>query len=227
MKTPKMFTHEQFIAAVAKTVIASVKDKAEREKLNNIKLVYGAGPDGVRGVTYYNRWQNGNPEAHPFVEISAFNQESVVQIVGTTIHELAHVLAGWGAGHGPDWHKACERLGLLKMLAGGTDYAWDVNFDPKLAAKLQKLPQPTDGQPKSLASVFAGLNPGAPAPLFKLKPCGAGIGTKGGKSRGKGSGSRLRLFECECVPAVKVRLARDSFDATCNCCTTNFHFVAR
>jgi hypothetical protein len=217
---PRKITHEAFIAKVAKIAISQLKNKSERDLLNNIKLVYGAGPDGVRGVTYYSRWQNGDPEAHPFVEISAFNQESPVQIMGTTIHELGHVLAGWGAGHGPKWHEACKKLGLVNILAGGTEYDLDKHFEPKIRAKLQKLEIPNDGQPKSLAAQFA--VPGAPAMVFKLKPCGAGIGTKGGKSRGKGSGSRLRLFECECEPPIKVRLARDEFNATCNCCHHGF-----
>jgi hypothetical protein len=34
------------------------------------------------------------------------------------------------------------------------------------------------------------------------QPCSAGVGTRGGVSRGKGSGSRLRLrlWECACSP---------------------------
>jgi hypothetical protein len=30
----------------------------------------------------------------------------------TVVHELGHVLAGCGRGHGVDWFKACERLGI-------------------------------------------------------------------------------------------------------------------
>ena len=30
--------------------------------------------------------------------------------------------------------------------------------------------------------------------------------------------TRLRLWECRCEPPVKVRVARDEFDATCNAC---------
>ena len=55
------------------------------------------------------------------------------------------------------------------------------------------------------------------------RPCSAGIGTKGGRSRGKGSGSRMRLWECECTPKpVKVRVASDDFHATCDLCHASF-----
>ena len=38
----------------------------------------------------------------------------------------------------------------------------------------------------------------------------------------KRPGSRLRLFECECEPPVKVRVARDEFRATCDDCQASF-----
>jgi hypothetical protein len=34
--------------------------------------------------------------------------------------------------------------------------------------------------------------------------------------------TRLRLYQCECDPPVKVRVARDDFDATCNICESPF-----
>jgi hypothetical protein len=49
-----------------------------------------------------------------------------------------------------------------------------------------------------------------------------GVGTKGGKSRGKGSGSRLRLWQCECERPVKVRVASDDFRAHCDECGAAF-----
>lgn len=217
-------THEQFIAAVAQLAMAGLAP-TERAKLDGIKLVYGAGPAGVRGVTYYNRWKGAGTDTsvRPFVEISAFTQESWLQIAGTTIHELGHVLAGWEAGHGPDWHKACEALGLRKIKAGGTAYKF-ANFQPALREAIAALPRPDDGAPVAnlLGAGFAGaFGPRGGA----LKGCQAGIGTRGGKSRGAGSGSRLRLFECDCPAPVKVRVARDEFHAHCDTCTHAFHFV--
>ena len=51
---------------------------------------------GLRGVTIYSRWANGHGphDPDPFVEICAAGEESIVQLAGTTIHELAHVVLG-------------------------------------------------------------------------------------------------------------------------------------
>jgi hypothetical protein len=204
-------THEEYIGAIAGVAAAQLA-AAESDKVRAIKLCYGAGPSGIRGVTYYNRW-SAVSGAVPFVEISAFNQESVCQVAGTVLHELAHVLAGFGAGHGYQWKDACERLGLRRVKAAGTSYVW-ANFAPRLRESILSLPMPKDGTPIGL-TLPNGMRP-------MLKTCGAGVGTRGGKSRGVGSGSRLRLFQCECIPPVKVRVARDLFDANCNCCGEGF-----
>lgn len=206
-------THEEFVQAVADIAAAKLASQ-EQEKIRAIKLVYGAGPDGVRGVTYYQRWQAASATV-PFVALNALHQESVVQLCGTTLHELGHVLAGWQAGHGKDWHLACDRLGLRRVRAAGTCYSW-AHFAPDIREAIVRLPAPVDGKPQPLAFAY-------PGGKFKLKPCGAGVGTRGGKTRGVGSGSRLRLFHCECVPPVKVRVAREEFHATCDCCSMHFH----
>lgn len=213
-----MRTHEDYIRDVAAFVVMHADlNPSEADMLAGIKLVYGSGPTGTRGVTFYGRWKAGEIE-RPFVEISAFGQESIVQLTGTTIHELGHVLAGWSAGHGREWHIACERLGLLNVLAAGTDYTWD-NFAPWVSRYARSIAPPDEGEPvKSLATrmpTYFGT-----ASTVRLKGCQAGIGTRGGKSRGVGSGSRLRLFQCACHGKgkqldrpVKVRIAADEFDA--------------
>jgi hypothetical protein len=43
----------------------------------------------------------------------------------------------------------------------------------------------------------------------------------------KAPGSRLRLYECSCDPPVKVRVASNEFDATCNRCESNFTLVEK
>ncbi len=45
--------------------------------------------------------------------------------------------------------------------------------------------------------------------------------------KAKAAGSRLRLYECACEPPVKVRVASDDFDATCNRCETLFTKVEK
>ena len=217
----KQQTHETYVREVARLAIKLAVDltPTERASLSAIKLVYGAGPGGARGITYFSRWKAGD-ETVPFVEVCALGQESMVQVCGTTVHELGHVLAGWSAGHSKVWHDACSRLGLNDIKAAGTDYSWD-NFEPRLRAKLEALPLPVDGAPQSLAAMAAKLLPLAKTGArMTLKPCSAGIGTKGGTSRGPGSGSRLRLWQCSC--GQKIRAATDELDAMHNPCGTRF-----
>lgn len=202
-------THEEFVHAVRKVVAPRVADAGARERLLAAKLVYGSGPNGVRGVTFFGAWQNG--ETQDFLEITAIGEESYVQLAGTTIHELAHSLAGWSAGHSADWKAAAAVLGLQAAQAAGQHYT-PADFEPSVWAAIEALPHPTDGQPSFQRS---GRVPAKP------KPCPMGIGTRGGKSRGAGSGSRLRLWVCGCpegTPGRKVRVASDDWDATCNRC---------
>jgi hypothetical protein len=208
-----MCTHEHFIQNVQALAVRRVPEA--RDKLESIKLVYGAGQAGLRGVTYYRRWANGGDEPAPFVEVCALGQENWIQLAGTTLHELAHVLAGFDAGHGPQWKAACETLGLRRARAAGHTYRL-AGFSPDIRFALATMPKPDDGAPVAgLAGL--GIN------LTKIKPCGAGIGTRGGQSRGAGSGSRLRRFVCDCEPPVIVRVARDVFEAHCDCCNGAFH----
>lgn len=198
-----MQTHEAFIAAVAQAAIARIPSAEARKRLSAIKLVYGSGPQGTRGVTFFGRWVlgTGQEEPAPFVEVSAFGQSSVCQLAGTTIHELAHVLAGPMAGHGPAWKAACEALGLRCVKAAGTHYHWAC-FAPDLRFAVASFPVPNDGAPvSSLGALGVG----------NVKACTMGIGTRGGRSRGKGAGSRYRLWSCPC--GVKARVASDTFAA--------------
>lgn len=206
------YTHEQYIQAVREIAVKRLNEE-ERAAVMDAKLVYGAGSKATRGVTYFGCWKNGHD--HAFAEICAFGEDSPIQVAGTTLHELAHVLAGMGHGHGKGWLEACERLGLSFVRAAGTRYSLAC-FAPDIREAIAALPKPTDGSPQP----FGGVGPNGKAINFKLRPCSAGIGTKGGKSRGAGSGSRLRKFTCDC--GVIARVGRDEFDATCNKCGTAF-----
>jgi hypothetical protein len=207
-------THEAFIQAVRAAVVSRVNDPVIRERLSSAKLVYGAGPLGVRGRCVFGAWSNG--ESHDFLEIAALGEESYVQLAGTTIHELAHCLAGATAGHGKLWKLAAQALGLATVEAGGQDYQPD-HFAAEVWAMVEALPHPSDGKPS-----FPSMATGRPV---RRRPCPLGIGTRGGKSRGTGSGSRLRLYVCGCPEGTsgrKVRVASDDFDARCNRCNERF-----
>lgn len=214
-------THEQYVADVRTAAVAwatarGTIDGAEAQRLMAAKLVYGIGDGRYRGVCHFQAWANGIGPVE-VVEIAATGEESLVQVAGTTIHELAHVLAGPGAGHGAEWKRACERLGLRRAMAAGQRYLL-ASIAPEIRAEVARLVEGlVDGHPAFLAA----LSPVrvAPAP----KPCPAGVGARGGKSRGKGSGSRLRLWICECDKPVRVRVASSEFVATCGLCGQTFH----
>jgi hypothetical protein len=210
-------THEGFINAVRVLAIARIHDAEQRAALLSAKVVYGVGAvKGTRGVTIYGAWKPADASAQAFVEITAQGEESDVQLAGTTIHELGHVLAGHGHGHAKGWKDACAALGLNARHAGGQDYKPE-DFDADLWAAIEQLPTPTDGRPMLRAALGGPVQvPATP------RPCPMGIGTRGGKSRGTGSGSRLRLWLCQCARPVKVRVASDDFQATCKACGSDF-----
>ena len=183
-----MQTHETYIAAIVGLAMGRLDD-AERKLVDDAKIVYGMGTAGLRGVTYYGAWTNGDgPDCpHSFVEICAAGESSAVQLAGTTLHEVSHVIAGYGAGHGRDWKDTCKRVGLRIAHAAGQQYSM-AYFDPETRDAIARMESPFDGEP--VGREVRGLSPVNP------KPCGAAVGVRGGKSRGKGSGSRSLKVSC-------------------------------
>jgi hypothetical protein len=221
-------THELFIHAVRDIVIAYARTEStiaeetidgDLTRLAHAKLLYGIGDGSYRGICHYGAWQNGIGNVD-VVEIAAITQESWVQLAGTTIHELAHVLAGFGHGHDVEWKDAAVSLGFRKRPdAAGQVYRLAL-FAPAIRHAVYALAATIgDGSPafRTYGSGLAGL-----LTMIKPRPCSAGVGTKGGTSRGTGSGSRLRLWECECARPVKVRVASDDFKAHCDECGSAF-----
>jgi hypothetical protein len=214
-------THEEYLHHTREAVIARAVERGqissdEATKLDHTKLVYGVGDGSYRGVCHYQAWENGVGRVD-VVEIAAAAEESWIQLAGTTIHELGHVLAGMGAGHGKDWKASCERLGLRRAVAAGQIYRL-AQIDARIRERVYTLAQELgDGRPE-----FRTFGLGIGRLITVVRPCSAGIGTKGGKSRGKGSGSRLRLWVCQCEKPVKVRVASDDFQAHCDLCGSAF-----
>lgn len=217
-----VITHEAFIAQVRECAIRFYTETGSRDddaltvaqrldKLAAVKMVYGRGTHGLRGVTVFNAWKH--TEHTDFIEICALGEESWIQLAGTTLHELAHAFAGWGAAHGKEWKAACAKLGLRRVHAAGTQYLL-ANFHPFMRAMLYALAKPCDGMPSNAVGSIRHTKTGS------ARVCTAGIGTKGGKSRGVGSGSRLRKYVCP--HGQIVRASTDELNATCNVCGGKF-----
>ena len=208
-------THEAYIHLVRDAIVAGGDlTVGERQRIARAKLTYGAGDGSYRGVCHYAKWTTD--AAGDLLEIAALSEEGPVQLAGTTTHELAHVVAGHGAGHDAQWKAACQRLGLFNALAAGMQYQ-----ESDLAAHVRAIAtgyQFSDGTPNGHG---AGFTRGT-------RPCPLGIGTRGGTSRGPGSGSRLRLYLCDCIPdkatgrTNKARVASDTWQATCKVCGVDF-----
>jgi hypothetical protein len=214
-------THERYLHAVRDVVIARARAHRtisieQGKRLAHTKLLYGVGDGTYRGVTVFDAWENGVGRVD-IVEIAATGQESWVQLAGTVIHELGHVLAGMNAGHSSQWKDTAKALGFtVRPAAAGQVYHLAM-IDPTIRHAVHELAQRIgDGRPEF--RTFA-----IPTPPTQPRPCSAGNGTRGGTSRGKGSGSRMRLWECACTPKpVKVRVASDDFRATCDRCDSAF-----
>jgi hypothetical protein len=202
-------THEQYVQGVKQLAIGKVAHLPEvADRIRKAKLVYGIGQRGLRGVTHFDQWKHEDCDCD-LAEICAFGEHSDTQLAGTTLHELAHIVAGKGAGHGKAWKEACKLLGLRKCKAAGQQHM-NACFDQDIRFALASMPTPQDGRPATAVGNAQ----------FVARPCSLGVGTRGGVSRGAGSGSRMRKYVCDC--GVIVRAARDNLNATCNDCGSAF-----
>ncbi len=216
-------THEQFVAAIHGAIIAHTSRDC-RDKLLPVKLTYGVADNGVRGVTYFKGWNCKTNGSVPLIGVNALCEESKAQIAGNVVHEDGHVIAGSLAGHSKEWKEATRALGLRNPLAGGQKYML-ASFDPWLRDIIASM-EFSDGAPQCFSSMGLGGDLATMLGLggkpMRVRPCGAGIGTRGGKSRGIGSGSRLRKYVCGCDPVVIIRASTDSLACTCDHCSTSF-----
>lgn len=167
------------------------------KRSHEFRIFYSYGDsENLRGVTRFGVWSSDGEKSGEVVEVFGAAQECLLQVAGTTIHEVAHVLAGLAAGHGKSWKGECEKLGLTGgVKAVGTVYAPEM-FDRKILKAIQALPAPVEGGPvkrgRSVQAPFYAVVPG-----FQPGPCRSSRGAKGGKSSGRGSGSRMLKCVCQ------------------------------
>lgn len=189
-------------------------DDAQIENIEHAKLVYGRGGSrSLRGITDLGRWNNGRsrapePKRDDLVEVCALGQQDLTQIAATTIHELAHVATH--SGHDRKWKDACAALGLRNAKMGCARY-YKAQFAPRVRLAIEALERPADGAPNVDPELLA---------LLVRRGCMAGLGLRGGRSRGPGSGSRLRKYVC--AHGQIVRASTDGLNASCNVCGSPF-----
>jgi len=220
-RTHEEYLHETRDAVIRRAVELGTVDADEAQKLEHAKLVYGVGNGSYRGVCHFEAWENGIGKVD-VVEIAATAEENWIQLAGTTIHELGHVLAGMGAGHGKGWKESCERLGLRRAAAAGQIYRL-AQIDRIVRERVWTIAKSMDDGLPAFRTYGFGFRL-----VTTIRPCSQGIGTRGGKSRGKGSGSRQRLFECQgCEKPQKIRAATDDVASTHKICGTDYVLVEK
>lgn len=200
MTASQYSTHETFIQAVRDLVVAQADLKPEdRQRLEHAKLIYGVGDGSYRGVTIYEAWENGVGTVD-VVEIAATGEESWIQLAGTIVHELGHVLTGKGHGHDAAWRDLAKSLGFqIRPAAAGQVYRLAM-FRPALRLEIQALAASlSDGSP-TFSTLFGGAL--APAPKAP-RPCSAGVGAKGGTSRKAGTSNRQLKATCGCGHIIR------------------------
>lgn len=213
--------HETYINSVRALIcnrfaVHNAEDQKKLDLMRQIKIMYGVGSPNLRGHCIYGVWgKEKQATKDPLIEICAFGEDDKWQLAGTTLHELAHAIAGHEAGHGKGWKEHAERLGLRFPKAAGHQYI-PASFVPDLRNAINALADPRGHGAPSLRS------PGVTRFRVGAGGCKGGVGSRGGKSRGVGSGSRLRLYVCECEKPVKVRVASDTFAAHCDACGAAF-----
>lgn len=217
------YTHEQYIADVRDIVLRHVEsqdsvsntDKAAiRDALTQTKMVYGLGMPRTRGRTVYKAWKRGDA-IHHACEVCAGCELGPTQLAGTTIHELAHVIAP-ASGHGKLWKEATNLLGLRGAKAGGTDYT-EQTFAADVWQAIAALPKMTDGESVMKQQNRLGADVKA---MLGAGVCSQGIGVRGGTSRGVGSGSRMLRCHCERC-GYTARVTRKWLDIGAPICPTD------
>ena len=216
-------THDAYIADVARLAIRHVgRDSEEAAIIRSVRLAYGDGEHGTMGITRFDMWKDAEGKSRHWCAVCATCQpDGAFLLAETVLHELGHAVAGRMAAHGDDWRKVCAKLGLIDAKATYS-HGDKPAFSERMAAWLAALPEPNEGKPTRGAPAPASGGGGPLGPIVPvIRPCGAGIGTKGGKSRGPGSGTRNVAHACGCR-TIHAAVSKRPLRALCIDCAQPF-----
>ena len=122
-----------------------------------------------------------------------------VDVLGILLHELIHAAVGVEHKHGKKFSQAARKVGLIRPWKATT-------VGTTLRPVLERF------------VVLLGPYPHAAIKLKAIQLEASDVA----ESR---PGSRLRLYECNCQPPVKVRVASDRLQARCLRCNNLFRLV--
>lgn len=105
---------EKFSEAIKHAACDAFPERFGSERLRETKMRYD---------DFFHKSDRGH--AYPDGSIEVRQTESALQLAGTVVHELAHVLVGTHHSHDTLWHEAAVSLGLKYVNAGGQNYKPD------------------------------------------------------------------------------------------------------
>lgn len=151
----------------------------------------------------WNGSRSADKRCHIFV--SPFLGDAI-RVLDVLAHELLHAALGTAKGHGPEFAKAAESIGLTgKPTATVAGEAFRTVAIDLIKRWLGAYPHPrlSELDPSIFGPFDPSLPPGSPMPRMRPK-----------------QKTRMRLYECQ--HGQKVRAATDNLSATCNLCGTTF-----
>ena len=126
-----------------------------------------------------------------------------IEVLGILLHELIHAAAGVEHKHGKVFSQAAKRVGLVR---------------PWRATTIGETLRPVFDRFVTLLGPY-------PHAAIQLEATQRATSRETSDVPEKSMGSRLRLYECNCNPPVKVRVASNHFQARCLRCDNLFHLM--
>lgn len=223
MTTQRNIDHQALIEGVRAAILAELPTTVSRmttghsaftqfaqlvtlhDRITHTKLVYGVGRAGVRGVTYFEAWDDETGTIRPVVELGMFGTRDAVQVACTTVHEFGHVIAGMGAQHGPAWKSATSALGIRKPRQAGQTY-YLTTLEPRLRTRITTLIFSLTGKPAFNGGTYSGGSSARGCTFGHAKPARAT--------------SPILTYACSC--GTRISSTHDVSAVTCTVCDGSF-----